>query len=72
MAQHEIDRDALPYAVEKLPRKEPIGIEAFFALDLRTGKVLDVEPFPEARKPAWKLKVDFGAPRSGCYRRARR
>lgn len=32
----------------------------FFALDLRVGRVVDVEPFPEARVPAWKLTVDFG------------
>ena len=60
MPQHEIDRQALPYALDKLPRKEPVGSDAYFALDLRTGRVVDVEPFPEARKPAWKLKVDFG------------
>jgi tRNA-binding protein len=41
-------------------RKPDVGAEAFFALDLRVGRVLDVEPFPEARKPAWKLTVDFG------------
>lgn len=29
--------------------------------DLVVGQVLAVEPFPEARKPAWKLTVDFGA-----------
>ena len=28
--------------------------------DLVVGRVLAVEPFPEARKPAWKLTVDFG------------
>ncbi len=60
MAQHEIDPEALPYALEKLPRKEPVGAAAFFALDLRAGRVLEVEDFPEARKPAWKLTVDFG------------
>ena len=37
-----------------------MGADGFFALDLRTGRVVDVEPFPEARKPAWKLTVDFG------------
>jgi tRNA-binding protein len=55
-----IDPDGLPYAPEHLPRKADIGADAFFALDLRTGRVVDVEPFPEARKPAWKLTVDFG------------
>jgi tRNA-binding protein len=57
---HAIDPEGLPYALEKLPRKEAVGADAFFALDLRVGRVVDVEPFPEARKPAWKLSVDFG------------
>ena len=35
-------------------------IEAFQALDLRVGRVETVEDFPEARRPAWKLTIDFG------------
>jgi tRNA-binding protein len=35
--------------------------EEFFQIDLRVGTVLDVEPFPEARKPSIKLTIDFGA-----------
>ena len=42
------------------PKKPDVGPEAFFDLDLRIGRVLEVEEFPEARKPAWKLTVDFG------------
>ena len=42
-------------------RKDEIGIDAFFSLDMRTGQVVDVEDFPEAHKPAYKLRVDFGA-----------
>jgi tRNA-binding protein len=57
---HSIDPDELPYAPEVLARKEDIGADGFFALDLRVGRVVDVEPFPEARKPAWKVSVDFG------------
>lgn len=57
---HEIDAQSRPYAPEKHPRKETIGAEAFFALDLRVGRIIDVEGFPQARKPAWKLTVDFG------------
>jgi tRNA-binding protein len=34
--------------------------ESFSALDIRVGRVLDVEDFPEARVPAWKLTIDFG------------
>ena len=60
MAQHEIDPDRLPYAPAALARKPEIGAEGFFAVDMRAGRVTAVEPFPEARKPAWKLTVDFG------------
>lgn len=60
MAQHEIDPDSRPYAPEGLDRKPDVGAEAFFAVDMRAGRVTAVEPFPEARKPAWKLTVDFG------------
>lgn len=41
-------------------RKPDVGAEAFFDLDLRVGRVVDAHDFPEARKPAWKLTVDFG------------
>jgi tRNA-binding protein len=60
MAQHEIDPEALPNAPEGLARKDDIGIHGFFAVDLRTGVVVDVETFAEARKPSYKIKVDFG------------
>jgi tRNA-binding protein len=60
VAQHEIDPESRPYDPAKLPRKKDIGRLDFFALDLRTGIVTSVEPFPEARKPAWKIEVDFG------------
>ena len=32
----------------------------FERVELRVGTIVDVLPFPEARKPAWKLSVDFG------------
>ena len=34
--------------------------DQFEAVDMRVGRVLAAEPFPEARRPAWKLRVDFG------------
>lgn len=35
-------------------------LAAFERVDVRTGTITAVEPFPEARKPAYKLTVDFG------------
>jgi tRNA-binding protein len=34
--------------------------DEFMRVDMRVGRVVEVEDFPEARKPAWKLRVDFG------------
>jgi tRNA-binding protein len=35
-------------------------IEDFERIDMRVGRVVAVEDFPEARQPAWKLTIDFG------------
>lgn len=37
-----------------------ISWDDFQKVQIRVGTVIDVEEFPEARRPAWKLKVDFG------------
>ncbi len=37
-----------------------ITYDYFEKVDIRTGKIIEVENFPEARKPAYKLWVDFG------------
>ena len=37
-----------------------ISFDQFLAVDIRAGRVLRAEPFPEARKPAIKLWIDFG------------
>lgn len=42
------------------PLKPTVDVDSFTALDIRIGLVTEVEPFPEARDPAWKLTVDFG------------
>jgi tRNA-binding protein len=35
--------------------------DEFARVDMRVGRIVGVEEFPQARRPAWKLRVDFGA-----------
>ena len=39
---------------------DAITWDDFAKIDVRVGRVVEVEEFPEARKPAWKLRIDFG------------
>jgi tRNA-binding protein len=44
------------------PFKEPgtATIDDFRRIDMRVGRIVTVEPFPRARKPAYQLTIDFG------------
>jgi len=41
--------------------KEEITFENFLTVDIRMGTIIEVNDFPKARKPAYQLKIDFGA-----------
>ncbi|MDX3908537.1 MAG: tRNA-binding protein [Sphingobium sp.] len=43
------------------PVAPEISFDAFLAVDIRIGTILSAEPLPGARKPAYKLLIDFGA-----------
>lgn len=39
---------------------DPIAIETFHAVEMRVGRIVRAEPFPEARRPAYRLWIDLG------------
>lgn len=38
----------------------PIAYDDFARVELRVGRVLEVKPFPKARNPSWKVRIDLG------------
>jgi tRNA-binding protein len=50
---------------------DEIAFDDFQRVDMRVGRIVEVEDFPEARSPAWKLRVDFG-PEIGVKRSSAR
>ncbi len=39
---------------------EQVTFDEFARIDMRVGRIVAVEDFPEARRPAWRLRIDFG------------
>lgn len=43
------------------PPADQIGFDDFLAIDIRVGTIVEAEPYPEARKPSLRLRIDFGS-----------
>jgi tRNA-binding protein len=50
-------------SLDMTPLKPQITYGDFARLDIRIGKVVEIQPFPRARNPSWKVGVDVGAER---------
>jgi tRNA-binding protein len=42
------------------PNSQLLTPDEFLRVDIRVGRIVDVQPFPTARKPAYQLRIDFG------------
>jgi tRNA-binding protein len=58
--EHRVAPGGHPYDPERLPAKDGVTAADFHALDLRVGRIVAASPFPTARKPSLRLRVDFG------------
>jgi tRNA-binding protein len=57
---HTVEPGRRRYDPATLPPRPEVGAEAFHALDLRVGRVVAAAPFPAARRPSLRVRVDFG------------
>ncbi len=48
------------YHLHKILKMETISFDDFLKVDIRVGTILSVDPFPQARKASYQLRVDFG------------